>query len=66
MPVMDGYAATQTIERWEFDHGVPWLTILALTSSATTQDGVRPLEAGYLVYLSKSIRKAPLLQAIAF
>ena len=66
MPAMDGYAATQIIQRWEFDHGVPWLTILALTGSATTQDGARLLEAGYLVYLAKSIRKAPLLQAIAF
>ncbi len=65
MPVMDGYAATQAIRQWETDHGVPPMTILALTASATKQDAQRAVSAGCTAHLAKPIRKGTLLQALA-
>jgi DNA-binding response OmpR family regulator len=65
MPVMDGYAATRAIRRWEDQRGRERTPIIALTAFALKQETARSLEAGCDMHLTKPFKRAQLLQAIA-
>jgi PAS domain S-box-containing protein len=65
MPVMDGYAATRAIRQWEQEEGRTPMPIIALTAHALKGDEQKSLDAGCTGYLTKPIRKATLLEAIA-
>jgi CheY-like chemotaxis protein len=65
MPVMDGYTATRAIRAWERVSGRAETPILALTANALQEDADRSAEAGCTAHLTKPIRKAALLEAIA-
>ena len=64
MPVMDGYAATGEIRKWEAETGKTPVPIIALTAYALKEDAEKSLEAGCTSHLSKPIKKADLLEAI--
>ena len=64
MPVMDGYAATRAIRRWERAEGVQPLPIVALTAHALAEDERKSLAAGCDGHLTKPINKPVLLTAI--
>jgi CheY-like chemotaxis protein len=66
MPVMDGYSATRRIRRWEAEHRTRRpVPILALTAHALPEEVRKSLDAGCTAHLTKPIRKATLLRAIA-
>jgi len=65
MPVMDGYAATRAIRRWEALSGRSHTPIIALTAFALKEEAARSLEAGCDFHLTKPFKRAQLLQAIA-
>ena len=64
MPVMDGYAATREIRKWESKNGMKPTPIIALTAYALKEEEEKSLEAGCTVHISKPVKKAPFLQAI--
>jgi len=64
MPVMDGYAATREIRKWERERGVEPTCIIALTASAFKEDTQRSLDAGCTAHITKPIKKATLLETI--
>jgi len=64
MPIMDGYAATRKMRRWESDNGATPVPILALTAHALPEEVRKSLDAGCTAHLTKPIRKATLLHAI--
>lgn len=55
MPVMDGYAATRAIRRWETENGLPRRAIVALTADAFEEDRRRCLDAGMDDFLTKPL-----------
>jgi signal transduction histidine kinase/CheY-like chemotaxis protein len=55
MPVMDGFAATLALRRWEAENGRSRLPIIALTADAFPEDRARCLAAGMDDFLSKPI-----------
>jgi len=65
MPVLDGHAATRRIRQWEADHDRRPTPILALTAHAQTEEVKRCEACGCTAFLSKPIRKATLLAALA-
>ncbi|MDO8547582.1 MAG: response regulator [Nitrospirales bacterium] len=65
MPVMDGYTATQNIREWEQANHRPLTPIIALTAHALKGDEEKSLAAGCTTHLTKPIKKATLLAAIA-
>lgn len=65
MPVMDGYAATREIRRLEAERHLDRVAIVALTAFALATETEAALEAGCDDYLTKPIKKATLLEAIA-
>ena len=65
MPVLDGHAATRRIREWEAAQSRRPTPILALTAHAQTQAIKRCEECGCTAFLSKPIRKATLLAALA-
>jgi PAS domain S-box-containing protein len=65
MPVMDGYAATREIRQIEQAMRWPHTQIIALTAYALAQETTAALEAGCDDYLTKPIKKATLLDAVA-
>jgi PAS domain S-box-containing protein len=65
MPVMDGLEATRAIRQWEAETDSKPLPILALTAHAAKEGIARSLEAGCTEHLTKPIKKATLLAAIA-
>ena len=65
MPVMDGYEATRRIRAWEAREGRQPIPIVALTAHAFKEDRDRAFAAGCTDYLTKPIRKARLLGAVA-
>ncbi len=64
MPVMDGYAATKAIRKWQSGIGISPTPILALTAFAMDEEVQKCLDAGCTAHLAKPIRKAQLLDAI--
>ena len=65
LPVLDGYAATRALRRWEEERGAARTPVLALTANAMAEDRDRSLQAGCDDHLSKPIRKRTLLEALA-
>jgi signal transduction histidine kinase/CheY-like chemotaxis protein/HPt (histidine-containing phosphotransfer) domain-containing protein len=65
MPVMDGYAATREIRRFEQESGARPTPVFALTAHAFADMAARSLAAGFTGHLTKPIRKATLLEALA-
>jgi CheY-like chemotaxis protein len=63
MPVMDGFAATAEIRKWERASGkrVP---IVAITAHATQDDRQHCLQAGMDGYISKPFRAQELYSAV--
>lgn len=64
MPVMDGYAATQAIRRWEQEQAAPSTPIIALTAYALKEEVQKSLDAGCTSHVSKPVKKNTLFQAI--
>lgn len=65
MPVLDGYAATRAIREWEIDNQQPSTPIIAFTAHAFKNEEARSRAAGCNGLLTKPIRKASLLEALA-
>jgi two-component system sensor histidine kinase/response regulator len=65
MPVMDGYAATREVRRIERDEGWPHTPVVALTAYALAEETSHAIAAGCDDYLTKPIKKATLLDALA-
>jgi PAS domain S-box-containing protein len=65
MPVMDGHTATRSIRQWEAGQGRKPIPILALTAHAQIEEVKRCQASGCTDFLSKPIRKATLLAALA-
>jgi CheY-like chemotaxis protein len=65
MPVMDGYAATREIRQVEQAMHWPHTPIIALTAYALSEETDAALKAGCDDYLTKPIKKATLLDAVA-
>jgi len=65
MPVMDGLEATRVIRQWEAATRARPIPILALTAHAAGDGAGKSLEAGCTEHLTKPIKRATLLEAIA-
>jgi len=65
MPVTDGYSATRAIRKWEKEHSVKATPIIALSAFALKEEIQKSLAAGCSSHLTKPIRKAVLMEAIA-
>jgi CheY-like chemotaxis protein len=65
LPVMDGYTATKTIRQWEQTQNRQPTPIIALTAYALKEEAQKSLQAGCMAHLTKPIKKAALLAAIA-
>ena len=65
MPVLDGYTAVRMIRDWESNHHCKRTPIIALTASALDDAVRRAREAGCDMHVSKPVKKATLLEAIA-
>ena len=65
MPVMDGYTATREIRQLEKQKGNAETPIVALTAYALKEDTQKSLDAGCNEHLTKPIKKAKLLEALA-
>lgn len=65
MPDMDGYAATRAIRAIEWERGSKPVAIIALTAHAFAEMATKSAEAGFSAHLTKPIRKATLLEALA-
>ncbi len=65
MPVLDGYTAVRMIRDWEKDHHHRRTPIIALTASALDDAVRRAKDAGCDLHVSKPVKKATLLEAIA-
>jgi len=64
MPVMDGYAATTEIRKWEEAQGRERTRVIALTANAMQEDEKASLDAGCDYHLTKPISKVKLLETI--
>jgi two-component system sensor histidine kinase/response regulator len=65
MPVMDGYTATRAIRVWEEEQGRERTPIVALTAYALKEDIQKSLDAGCNGHVTKPLKKATFLNAIA-
>ena len=65
MPVKDGYTATREIRQWEKQNSVAETPVVALTAYALKEDTQKSLDAGCNAHLTKPIKKAKLLDALA-
>jgi PAS domain S-box-containing protein len=65
MPVLDGYQAVRMIRQWETANNRRRTPIIALTASALASDVQRTRTAGCDLHVSKPVKKATLLAAIA-
>jgi CheY-like chemotaxis protein len=66
MPAQDGYEATSAIRKWERDHGINRVPIIALTASALDTDVERARKAGCDAHVSKPFRREDLLRALDY
>jgi len=64
MPVMDGYAATQAIRRWEQEQAVSATPVIALTAYALQDEVQKSLDVGCTAHVSKPIKKSTLFRTI--
>ncbi|MEI6613696.1 MAG: response regulator, partial [Chrysiogenales bacterium] len=64
MPVLDGYAATREIRKWERKTRREKTPIIALTAHATAEDARKSLDAGCTEHLTKPIKKVILVETI--
>ena len=64
MPVMDGYAATREIRKWEQEQGKKQTPIIALTAHAMKEDVQKSLDAGCTDHLTKPIKRATLMEVV--
>ncbi|TKS60292.1 MAG: hypothetical protein EWM72_01518 [Nitrospira sp.] len=64
MPVMDGYTATRAIRKWERDHDLPAIQIIALTALALKEESVKIFEAGCNTHITKPVKKITLLEVL--
>ena len=65
MPVMDGYTAVRKIRAWEEDNKRARTPIIALTASALDEAVRQIKQAGFDLHVSKPVKRATLLNAIA-
>jgi len=65
MPVMDGYTATRAIRSWEEAQGRERTPIVALTAYALKEDIQKSLDAGCDGHVTKPLKKAIFLNAVA-
>jgi PAS domain S-box-containing protein len=65
MPVMDGYESTSRIREFEAEKGLPHTPIVALTAFALTDETKKAIDAGCDGYVTKPVKKATLLEAVA-
>ncbi|MBI1731768.1 MAG: response regulator [Gammaproteobacteria bacterium] len=65
MPVMDGHEATRAIRAWEQSGQRTPTPIIALTAHASREEHERSLAAGCTTHMTKPVKKAALLEAIA-
>jgi len=65
MPVMNGYAATREIPKWEAENRQDTTPVIALTAHALMEDRQKCLDAGCTDYLSKPLKKDGLLKKIS-
>ena len=63
MPVMDGFAATEAIRKWERETGQR-IAIIAMTAHATKDDRQRCLDSGMDGYIAKPFRPQELFSAV--
>jgi signal transduction histidine kinase/CheY-like chemotaxis protein len=65
MPVMDGYQAVREIRRIENETGASPTPVFAFTADAFADTVARATEAGFTGALTKPIRRATLIEALA-
>jgi two-component system sensor histidine kinase/response regulator len=65
MPILDGHGATRQMRQWEAASTQKATPILALTAHALKDEEARCKASGCTAFLSKPIRKAKLLAALA-
>jgi signal transduction histidine kinase len=65
MPVLDGHGATRQMRKWEAASACEATPILALTAHALEDEEERCRLSGFTAFLSKPIKKATLLTALA-
>jgi signal transduction histidine kinase/ligand-binding sensor domain-containing protein/ActR/RegA family two-component response regulator len=65
MPEMDGYTAARLIRQWEAEQGRRPTPIIVLTAHAFAEDIVNSQRAGCESHLTKPIKRAVLLNALA-
>ena len=65
MPVLDGFAATRRIRKWEIEQGRGrHMAVIAMTANAMTGDREQCLGAGMDDYLSKPVNRLALSQML--
>lgn len=64
MPVLDGYAATVEIRRWETENSLPRTPIAALTALSDASAARCILAAGCALHLTKPILRQTLLEVV--
>ncbi len=68
MPVMDGYAATREIRRWEGgmpNKGLPPIPVIAMTANAMSGDPAKSIAAGMNAHITKPIDPGLLFETLA-
>ena len=64
MPVLDGYAATAKIRRWEADNALPRIPIIALSADAFAEDRQHCINVGMDDFLAKPVDRDALAKTL--
>ena len=64
MPILDGYLATEQIRKWEREHQLKPVPIIALSAYALQSEIDKSRDAGCTAYLTKPIFRQKLLDAL--